>query len=1150
MLRKKAHESKHTSRQQASEYIPDSALRNPEYDRFDHEAAAAELANIVSQTATPYAVAIYAPWGAGKTSLGHMLYTKLDQDICSVATFNAWKYAAEPLKRHFITRIANELGIDDDKYADDLYQTTTKSEAPTTKDIVKGFGRLLPIVGAILAALLVGAALVHSLLVSGVSFVAALGELLVKYWTSVVVSGSLVAVVYGMLGHLGVISRARKPPEDEELEIRFRELIDEALNALGTGTNEPRIVIFVDEIDRCRPKQVMAVLESLKTFLDVSGCAFVVAADRDFLQNAVETELPKARDTRSGSSRDRSGEYLDKIFQHQITLPPLHVHRISEFVSELIENREGVWALARANNVLEDLIDVILPTHIRNPRRAKVLLNGFVSMFRIARARHEKRAECPNPDDRLLQIAKLSTLQLEFPDFYSDLRDNPQLATYLSRAMSLGAKDAPIPEELAVRAKHFPGLEASLGRWIQDSHLASDERLLLLRYLDRTSSIPSPGSDLIHMDSSAAAYGLEQDVADTCLNLALDNQNEELAELLSANKEDRSRVAQYLLREAGIRTAIERENLLDSLLELAEVDIITVSQLGRKTAELIEPLITRRKVSPERLPIIVSLASQEHRLLASTRHLITFAFETIPAASIDWTKLIIAMFETAHLWKTEIVRSLRYSPPGAISLIFGQASPNREGFEAVFNRDSIEQLLFYDKHEGEREWISDYRSLCQTANQLHARSVLRDALAIANELQAVDMLNAWLEDAHLVPESAVESEELLAAILYSSSRHYSVLADLIRDSSKCASPHLVAAMTHIRLQVLKEGLSDELVALWQSVKSIWESETVIERLNEAISGEARELFNDAEREERSFAHSILYEAAHLSAGGAMALADELVQDYVAVCQRPLKLTGREYLNLITESKEVAGEAGLSAVRPLMTALESTSSLMPSASTLWLWTLVFATSTKDGLPGLQEAKALADSDDWYAARALALWIDRTKPQESELLALIHALRSANTTTNSESAHLWRSVATRLEEMGVSTATSAILAILQTSYPRSSESLEALMKAKTDEDHLGRGIIGMLKSATRYEERKHILRTWSAWRPESDSLKRSLARAMTSVVRRKRKGDLRLAIQHFNLVKDVAKSCGLSGAMRSSAKKHTELRDRVEKALTSH
>ncbi|MFX6861645.1 P-loop NTPase fold protein, partial [Acinetobacter baumannii] len=49
-----------------------------------------------------------------------------------------------------------------------------------------------------------------------------------------------------------------------------------------------KIVIFVDNLDRCLPKQTIQTLESLRLFLFMPNTAFVIAADEDMVRHAVK----------------------------------------------------------------------------------------------------------------------------------------------------------------------------------------------------------------------------------------------------------------------------------------------------------------------------------------------------------------------------------------------------------------------------------------------------------------------------------------------------------------------------------------------------------------------------------------------------------------------------------------------------------------------------------------------------------------------------------------------------------------------------------------------------------------------------------------------------------------------------------------------
>src|SRR5665648_953125 len=154
-----------------------------------------------------------------------------------------------------------------------------------------------------------------------------------------------------------------------------------------------------------------AVLEGIRTFLDVEQCVFIVAADNRVLELAVQEQMPHpVPDEQANPYYSSGAEYLDKLFQHQVTIPALLPHRLTAFAHTLVSGRSGFWAEVGEQASLANLVSVLIPSHVRSPRRVKVLLNGFVSLYRVAQARYaEEPQNAPVPRRRTLELAKLST---------------------------------------------------------------------------------------------------------------------------------------------------------------------------------------------------------------------------------------------------------------------------------------------------------------------------------------------------------------------------------------------------------------------------------------------------------------------------------------------------------------------------------------------------------------------------------------------------------------------------------------------------------------------------------------------------------------------------------------------------------------------
>lgn len=177
--------------------------------------------------------------------------------------------------------------------------------------------------------------------------------------------------------------------------------------------NVERVVVLVDDLDRCLPDAVTATLEAIKVFLSTEKMVFVLAADQDMVRDAISVSLDGARRGDIFAKR-----YLEKIVQLPIALPRLSATDAEAYIGLLIAGRsmktEDLHALAthvrarrnaRQTPLLHDFgklavepdeDDLALATQLAeglsgdrrsNPRQIKRFLNAFGVRESIARAR-------------------------------------------------------------------------------------------------------------------------------------------------------------------------------------------------------------------------------------------------------------------------------------------------------------------------------------------------------------------------------------------------------------------------------------------------------------------------------------------------------------------------------------------------------------------------------------------------------------------------------------------------------------------------------------------------------------------------------------------------------------------------------------------
>src|SRR5690606_27929706 len=60
---------------------------------------------------------------------------------------------------------------------------------------------------------------------------------------------------------------------------------------VGRLPSKRRVVVLVDDLDRCLPQATTATLEAIKLFLSVPKMVFVIAADQDMVRDAIALNL-------------------------------------------------------------------------------------------------------------------------------------------------------------------------------------------------------------------------------------------------------------------------------------------------------------------------------------------------------------------------------------------------------------------------------------------------------------------------------------------------------------------------------------------------------------------------------------------------------------------------------------------------------------------------------------------------------------------------------------------------------------------------------------------------------------------------------------------------------------------------------------------
>ena len=317
--------------------IEDQPIDDLENDYLGLRPWAQMIAGSAVGTKGPFTIGVHGEWGYGKTTLlrlARQLVDENDEDAVTV-WFNAWQFERE---EHPLFSLIAAI-------SDEIEKKTDKN--PSLEGLKK--------VGASLRAL-----------TRGMKFTGEVGM--------------------PFMGKVGVEFDAEKALKAEELigmqanplqgEMIYHSafsMLEEVTRGKNEGT-KAKIVVFVDDLDRCNPDKAVFLLESIKLILAQPGFVFVLAVDR----RVIEGYLEKRYLEYCGKNDINLGRfYLEKIIQLPINIPS-HRSRFDEFVKRTVGELAEYYIGEKLTEALEGVQNVLAIGARNNPRRLIRLVNNFI----------------------------------------------------------------------------------------------------------------------------------------------------------------------------------------------------------------------------------------------------------------------------------------------------------------------------------------------------------------------------------------------------------------------------------------------------------------------------------------------------------------------------------------------------------------------------------------------------------------------------------------------------------------------------------------------------------------------------------------------------------------------------------------------------
>lgn len=104
----------------------------------------------------------------------------------------------------------------------------------------------------------------------------------------------------------------------------IRQHLEQAMKTLlgRQKKDSRRLVVLVDDLDRCESETAYQLLEGIKIYLNLPSCVFVLGMNQRVVETAVAKRLPQSSEG-DGQGRRQAKEYLEKLCQNVWHLSPV-----------------------------------------------------------------------------------------------------------------------------------------------------------------------------------------------------------------------------------------------------------------------------------------------------------------------------------------------------------------------------------------------------------------------------------------------------------------------------------------------------------------------------------------------------------------------------------------------------------------------------------------------------------------------------------------------------------------------------------------------------------------------------------------------------------------------------------------------------------
>lgn len=316
-------------------------------DKLGHGRIVTKTIDTIKTIEPPFTLGIYGGWGSGKTSLMKQIYYK----IGGVTQSYLFPFDKSPEKEEISPEnlnIINGLSVDKNDKFEAIWFNPWKHELESN-----------PLLG-----------LLHeirehfSLYNKTKAEAKKLADVTIR--TGLDILASTIKELTKIEFSPSSITKYGETYENSNFDTKsstqnFRLIFESAIKKLLEGATNKKLIIFIDDLDRCTDQKIIKLLEGIKLYLSTSNCIFIFGMDQNNVLNALKNS-------------NINEEYLDKLFQSVIRVP-ISTKYQDFIISNILNN---YFSTELTTDPLKQNFAILIADIIeKNPRKIKNFANSL-----------------------------------------------------------------------------------------------------------------------------------------------------------------------------------------------------------------------------------------------------------------------------------------------------------------------------------------------------------------------------------------------------------------------------------------------------------------------------------------------------------------------------------------------------------------------------------------------------------------------------------------------------------------------------------------------------------------------------------------------------------------------------------------------------